>query len=171
MRGPHTTLRIVRSAARWRVVTSARRGSPRARRTSPGESTPRATISRMAGCPPPRAAAEHSLLNASRSNMAYLLSSGTAGTLSGRATNHTTRQRARMIAPVDRHLAVHQHGGDAGRISVRLLVGGAIGDARGVEDHHVGPRAGMEDAAIAQPERTGRHARHLGYRRLEREQP
>src|SRR5499425_1956539 len=90
-------------------------------------------------------------------------------TLSGRATNHTTRQRARMIAAVDRHLPVHQHGGDAGRVAARLLVGGAVGDARGVEDHYVGPRAGIEDAAIAQPERTGRHARHLGYRRLERE--
>src|SRR5216683_2389846 len=70
IRGPQMTFRIVRSAERWSVWTSARTGSPNAFRTALGSSIARATTSRTAGSADPSVTgAQQSALNRSRSNM------------------------------------------------------------------------------------------------------
>jgi len=64
-------------------------------------------------------------------------------------------ERAGVVASVHDHLTVDDHGRDSDRIAVRIVVGRQIADPRGVENHHVRPRALAEHAAVREPERGG----------------
>src|SRR6266850_7260848 len=70
---------------------------------------------------------------------------------------------------VDDEGAVDDHVGDAGRVAVRVGIGGLVLDGGGVEDREVGEVAGLHQAALAQADALGRHAGHLVHRGLERE--
>src|SRR6266850_5036748 len=62
---------------------------------------------------------------------------------------------------VDDEGAVDDHVGDAGRVAVRVGIGGLVLDGGGVEDREVGEVAGLHQAALAQADALGRHAGHL----------
>ena len=73
-----------------------------------------------------------------------------------------------MLALVQHHLAVHEHGVDSHRILKRILERRLVGDGRGIEDHQVGPLAFLDRAAIGEAEDAGRQRRHLADRFFER---
>src|SRR5437899_859936 len=70
-------------------------------------------------------------------------------------------KHASVVAAVHDHLAVDQHGGDADRVLVRVIVGRAVGDAGGIEDRDVRPGAFAQHTAVAEAEGRGRRARRL----------
>src|SRR5438874_1183381 len=76
------------------------------------------------------------------------VSGGTSGSRR-LAPDHAARKRARVIAAVDHDLAVDDHGGDSGRVLMRVLVRRAVADPGGIEHSHVRPRPGPQEAAIA----------------------
>ena len=55
-----------------------------------------------------------------------------------------------MLAAVDHERPVDEHGFDARRVTVRAVVGRAVGDAGRVEDHDVGEIALLQPAAAAE---------------------
>src|SRR3989442_14684080 len=66
-----------------------------------------------------------------------------------------------MLAVPDDEAAVDEYVLDAGRISMRVLVRGPIGDVLGVEDDDILPGAYRDPAPILEPEPAGRQPRHL----------
>src|SRR5688572_33396561 len=76
----------------------------------------------------------------------------------------------RAAAFVNFELPVDDDVGDAFWILVGLLEGGAVADARGVEDGDVGEGAFAQHAAVAEPDARGGPPRHLVDGLLQRQQ-
>src|SRR6266566_3307033 len=80
------------------------------------------------------------------------------------------RTRARELALLQYHLAVHQDVLDADGRLVRLLERRVIHDRRGIEDGDVGEHPGTHETPIGEAHPLRRERRHLAYRELERKQ-
>src|SRR5713101_8996797 len=76
----------------------------------------------------------------------------------------------RALSLVEHHPAVDHHRLDAGRVLLRLLEGGGVLDAVRVEDHHVGVRAGPQQAAVPDAHPPGGQGGNLADRLLQGEQ-
>src|ERR1044071_5437384 len=76
---------------------------------------------------------------------------GTSPGLAG-PPQRPARLRPRMLAILEHLRAVDKDVLDADRVLVRLLEGGAVTDRLGIEDHHVGEHAALQQAAMVQPQ-------------------
>src|SRR5258708_14255552 len=75
-----------------------------------------------------------------------------------------------LVLAVLEHLhAVHEDVLHANRIRMRLLVGGGVGDRRGIEDRQIGVHAGLHEAAAFEAEERRRQAGQAAHRLLERD--